>query len=104
MLFFLILLRYNAIFHYICTITQIIADMRIKEVIKEKGLTVGIVAKRMGVVQPALSRVINGNPTVEMVERVAAAIGVPASELFEQPTKNTITCPYCGKTITIKTE
>lgn len=78
--------------------------MRIKEVIKEKGLTVGAVASRMGVVPQALSRVINGNPTVEMVERVAAAIGVPASELFEQPKANTITCPYCGGKIKVGKE
>lgn len=58
--------------------------MRIKEAIKERGLTVGAVASRMGVVPQALSRVINGNPTVEMVERVAAAIGVPVSDLFDK--------------------
>lgn len=76
--------------------------MRIKEVIKEKGLTVGAVAARMGVVPQALSRVIHGNPTVEMVERVAAAIGVPASELFDRPTDNTITCPKCGAVLEVK--
>lgn len=70
--------------------------MRIKEVIKEKGLSVGAVASRMGVVPQALSRVINGNPTVEMVERVAAAIGVPAAELFDKPSDGGFICPNCG--------
>ena len=78
--------------------------MRIKEVIKEKGLTVGEIAKRMGVVQPALSRVINGNPTVEMVERVAAAIGVPTSELFEKPAAGNFTCPNCGSELRLSAE
>lgn len=57
--------------------------MRIKEVIKEKGLTVAEVAARMGVVPPALSRVINGNPTVEMLERIAKALEVNIRVLFE---------------------
>lgn len=72
--------------------------MRIKEVIKEKGLTVGAVATRMGVAPQALSRVINGNPTVEMVERVAEAIGVSPAELFEKPSDGGFTCPNCGST------
>lgn len=80
--------------------------MRIKEVIKEKGLTVGIVATRMGVVSQALSRVINGNPTVDMLERVAKAIGVPITDLFDRPadTEATGTCPHCGKPVRIKLE
>ena len=76
--------------------------MRIKEVIKEKGLTVGGVAQRMGVVPQALSRVINGNPTVEMIERVAAAIGVPTSELFDKPAAGSFTCPKCGTQLEVK--
>ncbi len=78
--------------------------MRIKEVIKEKGLTVGAVASRMGVVPQALSRVINGNPTVEMVERVAAAIGVPVSELFDTPAGGNFTCPNCGAALRLSAE
>ncbi len=78
--------------------------MRIKEVIKEKGLSVGAVASRMGVVPQALSRVINGNPTVEMVERVAAAIGVPVADLFDTPSGDTVSCPYCGGKIKVGKE
>lgn len=57
--------------------------MRIKEVIKEKGLTVEKVASRMGVKSPSLSRAINGNTTVEMLNRIAKALEVPVTELFE---------------------
>jgi transcriptional regulator with XRE-family HTH domain len=70
--------------------------LRIKEVIKEKGLTVKEVANKLGMSSPSLSDAINGNPTVEKVERIANAIGVPVSELFEQPAGDTITCPNCG--------
>lgn len=78
--------------------------MRIKEVIKEKGLSVGAVASRMGVVPQALSRVINGNPTVDMVERVAAAIGVPVTDLFDKPAEGSIVCPNCGASLRLNAE
>lgn len=78
--------------------------MRIKDVIKEHGLTVAEVAKRMGVVSQALSRVINGNPTVDMLERVAHAIGVPVTELFEKPADGSLTCPKCGARLKIRIE
>ena len=56
--------------------------MRIKEIIKEKGLTVAEVAARMGVTSPSLSRAINGNTTVEMLNRIATALDVPVASLF----------------------
>jgi transcriptional regulator with XRE-family HTH domain len=56
--------------------------MRIKELIKEKGLTVAEVAQRMNVKAPSLSNVINGNPTVEMLVRIAKALEVDIRELF----------------------
>lgn len=62
--------------------------MRIKEAIKEKGLTVAEVATRMGVKGPALSQVINGNPTVEMLNKIAAVLEVDIRELFGDPSKD----------------
>ncbi len=59
-----------------------IAKDTIKRIIKEKGLTVAKVAARMGVKAPALSQVINGNPTLEMLERIAKALEVDIKELF----------------------
>lgn len=81
--------------------------MRIKEVIKEHGLTAAAVAQRMGVVPEALSRIINGgNPTVKKVEQIAAAIGVPVTELFESPATvsagSAAKCPHCGGALHIE--
>ena len=73
-----------------------IENMRIKEVIKEKGLTVKEVAAKMGVTQPSLSRAINENTTVEMLYRIASALCVPVTDLFEPPSTDVITCPKCG--------
>ena len=81
-------------------------SLRIKEVIKEKGLSVQELADRMGISRVGLSQHINGNPSVEVVGRIAEALGVEAYELFKskseiveeitEETKNTIRCPKCG--------
>ena len=76
--------------------------MRIKEIIKEKGVTAKEVARRMGVKPPHLSRAINENTTVETLKKIAAALDVPIAELFEKPANSVTHCPYCGKRLTIE--
>ena len=76
--------------------------MQIKEVIQEKGLTINKVAELIGVNRVSLSSAINGNPTVETLEKIANALGVPVSELFEAPKEGVITCPHCGKQINLE--
>ena len=70
--------------------------MRIKELLREKNVTAKELAEKMGVTAPSLSTAINGNPTVEMLTRIAVALGVPVTELFDQPSSDAINCPYCG--------
>lgn len=81
-------------------------SLNIKKAIKVHGLEVREVAKRMGITPTGLSQHINGNPSVEVLERIANAIDCDISELFEQPKKDTLTinCPKCGKSINIKVE
>ena len=55
--------------------------MRIKEVCKEKGITVSQLAEKMGIKQESLSRAINGNPTLETLERIANALEVDVSRV-----------------------
>lgn len=82
--------------------------LSVKEVCKKKGVTLQELAERMKIKRESLSRAINGNPTVETLEKIATALGVPMWELFASPaeiaqeTKGE-TCPYCGQPIAIKT-
>lgn len=77
-------------------------SLNIKKTIKSYGLEVREVAKRMGITPTGLSQHINGNPSVEVLERIASAIGCDISELFEKPDANIFTCPNCGTELEIK--
>lgn len=76
--------------------------MRVKEILREKGVTAKDLAKCLGLSEGALSQSLNGNPTLERLTQIATALGVPVSELFEVPKEGVITCPHCGKPITIE--
>ncbi|WP_221662030.1 helix-turn-helix domain-containing protein [Bacteroides faecis] len=78
----------------------------IKEAMKRNGTSVNEVADKMGISRVTLSTHINGNPSTEILLRIADAIGCPVTELFEQPKKDSVSliCPHCGKSINIKVE
>ena len=89
--------------------------LNIKQAIKSHGLEVRQIAERMGITPTALSQHINGkmykgkrvapNPSVDVLQRIAAAIGCDISELFDQvetTRPNKIICPYCGRKINLE--
>lgn len=61
-------------------------------------------AEKIGVTEVTLSRASNGNTSLPLLEKIAAALGVSVSDLFTAPKEGVIHCPHCGKSITIKTE
>jgi transcriptional regulator with XRE-family HTH domain len=73
-------------------------ELRIKEVLKEKGETAVWLAGEIGITQPNMSNIVSGKskPSLDTLERIASALNVPISALFEQPAGDTITCPKCG--------
>jgi len=71
-------------------------NLRVKEICKEKGLLMEELADRLGITRITLTRNINGNPTIDTLEKIATALNVPITELFEQPVTDIIVCPKCG--------
>lgn len=59
--------------------------MRIKEILKEKGITLSQLADNMGVSRQALSRQVAGKLLVEKAEEIASALNVPIWQLFVSP-------------------
>lgn len=78
--------------------------MRVKELLKQKGMTAKELAAKLGISEGALSQSIKdgANPNLQTISKIASALGVPVSELFDAPKEGVITCPHCGKSITIK--
>lgn len=81
---------------------------RIKDILKEKGITINELAETMGLNRVTLSTQINGTANIASYEKIATALDVPMWQLFASPaevakeTKGE-TCPYCGQPIAIKT-
>ncbi|MDR1883739.1 MAG: helix-turn-helix transcriptional regulator [Prevotella sp.] len=99
--------------------------LKIKKVLKDRGMSVQDLAAKMGITRIALSYQINGNPTLETLNKIAEHIGVDISELFEcrpvsgNPTLEILVkiaehigvdagesveyrCPKCGCTVELK--
>lgn len=73
--------------------------LRIKQILKEKGITAKELASKLGITESGLSQAIsgNGNPTIKRLEEIAKALGVPLVELFtDSRAEHTFTC-QCGR-------
>lgn len=91
----------------------LIMGLNIKKAIKDSGMEVRQVAAKMGITPTALSQHINGkmyqgrrvppNPSLEILTRIADAIGCDVVDLFDdEKTQPTLTCPHCGKPINVR--
>ena len=81
-------------------------QLRIKELCKEKGITLNQLAESIGISQPSISGIATGKqkPSFDTLEKLADALNITPAELFAAPKEGAITCPHCGKSITIKAE
>lgn len=84
-------LRY-IISNIFCTFEFQKKDMldRLRDILKERGLTLKAFSEMSGISQPNLSNYINGNisPTLDTLEKIAKALNVEIQDLF--PPKDSI--------------
>ncbi len=86
--------------------------MRIKEVLKENGCTQQRLADHMNVSLSAVKQMVSAESlTTSTLEKIATALNVPMWQLFASPEEvqpksgtASLTCPHCGKSITLKAE
>ena len=91
-------------------------NTRIKELIKEKGYTQKDFAEKLGMTYQSLFQIINGQPSMPSLIKIAEALGVELWELFadgreiaakyqeQHPTPDALRCPRCGARLTITAE
>ena len=86
--------------------------MDIAKRIKERGLKLEDVASKLtnnrgtiGISQPSMSSLINGNPSYSRLKEIADILGITVSELVADDTEEmVVTVPKDVKTIKIKVE
>lgn len=78
--------------------------LRIKEILKQRGVTQKGLAEKIGVSVISISRIAKGeqNPSLDTLQKIADALSVPLSELFAERETGVITCPHCGKKILVE--
>lgn len=83
---------------------------RIKDILKEKGITQVELADKLGVSRSSIVKTLAGNPSQETLEKIASALEVPMWQLFASPsevqkeTDGGYKCPNCGHPLKIKVE
>ena len=80
--------------------------LRIKEIMKSKGLKTVDIAGLLDLSRETVSRQINdSNMTITTLKKYADVLSVQVSDLFEQKgNKQTFLCPHCKKEIIIKAQ
>ena len=74
--------------------------LRVKDICKDKGMTLAELAERMNITASALSQNIK-KPSFDTLEKLATALSVEVPELFES-SNTRATCPHCGRPIDIE--
>lgn len=81
---------------------------RIKDLLKEKGVTINELADKMGISRVTLSTQINGTANIASYEKIATALNVPMWQLFASPIEiakeqgTGLHCPNCGAKLELK--
>lgn len=80
------------------------AHFRILEICKERGITQKELAEIIGISRVGLSKALNGNTTIGTLEKVATALNVPISALFEAERDFIAFVRRNGETFTFESE
>ena len=73
-------------------------ELRLKEILAQKGITLKDFAAMSGISQSNLSNYINGNisPTLDTLKKIASHLGIDVVELFREKENVELFCKYNG--------
>lgn len=74
-------------------------EFRLKEILKEKGLTISGFANMVGITQANMSNIANlkSSPSLDTLNRISAALNISVTELFRKEEDIEIYVKYRGK-------
>lgn len=58
--------------------------LRIREVMLEKGISVNEMSEKLGITRQSFYSIVNGNPTMDTLIRIAKILGVDIKQLFKE--------------------
>lgn len=74
--------------------------LRLKQLLKERGMTQADLARKLGILPVSFSQAVQRNNfDMKRLQKIADVLKVSIPELFGT---GVITCPHCGKEITLK--
>ena len=78
-------------------------DLRIKDILKEKGITQIELATKIGKKPQYINSIVNGGTgaSLNTLKEIAEALDVPLSSLFADYKTSSLSCPHCGKDLHI---
>lgn len=62
----------------------------IREICKEKGMSMSDLAAKLGITPVSLSQCLSGNPSLKRLEEIASVLEVDVFELFERAKKSEV--------------
>ena len=64
--------------------------LRIREVMLEKGISVNEMSEKLGITRQSFYSIVNGNPTMDTLIRIAKILGVTVKKLFKDESNGNI--------------
>ena len=69
---------------------------KVKELCRNKGITIKELAEKMDIAPESLSRAINGNPQLSTIRKIAEALGVSVTDLFDRSEDELLAIVVCA--------
>ena len=64
--------------------------LRIREVMLEKGISVNEMSEKLGITRQSFYSIVNGNPTMSTLAKIAEILGVTVKKLFKDESNGNI--------------
>lgn len=65
-------------------------ELRIREIMLEKGISVNEMSEKLGITRQSFYSIVNGNPTMSTLAKIAEILGVTVKKLFKDESNGNI--------------